>query len=100
MPGPGHKEMMLPMPDEKPTPDLRGQARHIELEIVYLLTDPEDKQPLWTVEDLARELSESDIMSYVHPLQAAGLVHRTSDDHIFASRAAVHQVQLVGHGVI
>jgi hypothetical protein len=87
------------MPDEKPTPDLRGQAGHIELEIIYLLTEP-GSQPLWTVEDIARELDESDIMSYVRPLQAAGLVHRTSDGHVFASRSAVYQVQLVGHGVM
>jgi hypothetical protein len=88
------------MPDEKPTPDLRSEARHIELEIIYLLTDRQDNQPLWTVEDIARELDESDIMSYVRPLQAAGLIHRTSDGHVFASRAAVYQVQLVGHGVM
>lgn len=87
------------MPDTQPTLHPAERARQIELEIVYLLTDPEDNQRLWTLEDLAREVDDRDIMAYVQPLLWAGLVHRTSDGHIFASRAAVRQVQLVGHGV-
>jgi hypothetical protein len=88
------------MPDQHPIPDLAERARRTELEIVYLLTNPDDNQPLWTLEDLAREMDESDILSYIAPLQRAGLVHRTSDGHVFASRATVHQIQLVGWGVI
>jgi hypothetical protein len=88
------------MPDQQPIPDPSERARVVELEILYLLTNPNDNQPLWTIEDLACELHEHDILSYVDSLQSAGLVHRTSDGHVFASRAAVRQVQLVGHGVI
>jgi len=87
------------MPDEKPTHDPADRHRQIEQGIIYLLTDPEDNQPLWALEDLAREMSEHDIMAYVRPLQEAGLIHQTSDGHVFASRAAVRQVQLVGHNV-
>jgi hypothetical protein len=85
------------MPDQQPTRDPAEHDRQRELEIIYLLTDPADNQPLWTLEDLAREMDERDIMPYVRRLQGAGIVHRTSDGHIFASRAAIRQVQIVGH---
>lgn len=87
------------MPDEKPTPDPAEHYRQHELQIIYLLTDRDDNQGLWTIEDLARELDKRDIMPYVHRLHEAGIIHRTSDGHIFASRAAIRQVQLVGHNV-
>jgi hypothetical protein len=87
------------MPDQQPIHDSLRKDRETELDILYLLTDPEDHQPLWTLEDLAREMEKSDILDYIHPLRRAGLVHCTSDGHVFASRAAVRQIQLVGHGV-
>lgn len=87
------------MPDAQPIPDLLARAREVERDILYLLTDPEDNQPLWTLEDLARELHEPEVINYIGPLQGAGLVHRTADGHVFASRAAVRQIQIVGHGV-
>jgi hypothetical protein len=82
------------MPDEKPIPDPRERYRQIELEILHLLTDPDDNQPLWTLEDLAREMDLPDAIDYVSPLQRSGLIHRTSDGHVFASRAAVRHIQL------
>jgi hypothetical protein len=87
------------MPDQEPIHDPLRKARETELDILYLLTDPEDNQPLWTLEDLGREMEKPEIIDYVLPLQQAGLVHRTADGHVFASRAAVRQIQLVGHGV-
>lgn len=84
------------MPDKQP---IFERASRVEREILYLLTDPDDNQPLWTLEDLARELEESEITCFTSPLYRAGLIHRTSDGHVFASRSAVRQVQLVGHGV-
>jgi hypothetical protein len=88
------------MPDEQPMRDPLEKARERERDILYLLTEPEDNQPLWTLEDLAREIEEPDITSYIRPLQCSGLLHRTSDGHVFASRAAVRHIQMVGHGVI
>jgi hypothetical protein len=87
------------MPDAQPKCSYAERAATIELEIIYLLTDPDDNQPLWTVEDLARELEEPEIDALIRPLQASGLIHCTSDGHVFASRSAVRQVQLVGHNV-
>jgi hypothetical protein len=87
------------MPDEQPTHDRLRKDRETELDILYLLTDPEDNQPIWTLEDLAREIEKPEIIDYILPLQQAGLVHRTADGHVFASRAAIRQIQLVGHGV-
>ncbi|HEY1688034.1 MAG TPA: hypothetical protein VGF95_04140 [Solirubrobacteraceae bacterium] len=88
------------MPTDQPTLDPAEHYRQIELAILYHLTDPQDNQPLWSVDDLAREVDTTDIMAYVHPLQRSGLLHRTTDGHVFATRAAVRQIQLVGHGVI
>jgi hypothetical protein len=88
------------MPDEQPIPDPLDRAREIERDILYLLTEPEDNQPLWTLEDLAREMQEPSITDYIRPLQCSGLVHRTSDGHVFASLATVRHIQIVGHGVL
>lgn len=84
------------MPDEQPIRDPLERALNLEREILYQLTEPEDNQPLWTIEDLEREIGQRDIIDYVRPLQRAGLLHRTSDGHVFASRATVRFVQMVG----
>jgi hypothetical protein len=72
------------MPDEQRIRDPAEQTRQTERDILYHLTDPEDNQPLWSIDDLARETGEP------------GLVHRTSDGYVFATRSAVRQVQIVG----
>jgi hypothetical protein len=88
------------MPDEQPILDPLARAREIEREILYLLTEPEDNQPLWTLEDLGREMDEPEVINYIRALVRSGLVNLTSDGHVFASRAAVRHIQLVGHGVV
>lgn len=50
------------MPDEQPIPHPRERYRQIELEILHLLTDPDDNQPLWTIEDFAREMELPDVI--------------------------------------
>jgi hypothetical protein len=93
--------MTLPMPDEKPIPDPNEQANNFERDVLYLLTDPYDNQPLWSVEDIGREMEHADRAEVaVRGLLCAGLIHRTSDGFVFATRAAVRHVQMVGHGVI
>jgi hypothetical protein len=87
------------MPDAQPMPDPAERARQKESEILYVLTHPGEIKPLWTLEELACEMDEHDIEACVNALQRAGLVHRTSDGHVFASRAAVRHIQIVGWGV-
>jgi hypothetical protein len=82
------------MPDEQPIRDPAERYRQTELKILHLLTDPEDVQLLWTLDDLARELGERDITAYTRPLERSGLRHRTADGYVFASRAAVRLLQL------
>ncbi len=61
------------MPDEKPIPAATNHEA-IELTIIYLLTDPDDNQPLWALEDLARELDEPEAIIYIRRLQEAGIL--------------------------
>ncbi len=71
----------------------------IERNVLYLLTEPSDGQPLWSTEDIGREIEASDPMVPVRALHRAGLVNITSDGYVFATRAAVRLVQMVGHVV-
>jgi hypothetical protein len=93
------------MPDEKPTPDANertGQTRDwdgMERELIYLLTDPERHPTIWSIEDLGRELDYFDPEALIYPLHRAGLIHRTSDNFVFATAAAFRMVQMVGHVV-
>lgn len=88
------------MPDEQPTAEPCERARQNESAILYALTNPDEIQPLWTIEDLAREIEDPEVIYLVKALQRAGLVHRTSDGHVFASRAAVRHIEIIGWGVI
>lgn len=86
---------------EQPIPDPAEELDEAERDIVYLLTDPDDNQPIWSVEDIGREIESTERAQIaVNGLARAGLANRTSDKHVFATRAAVRMVQVVGHGVI
>jgi hypothetical protein len=84
------------MPDEQPTLRERDDINAVQRDILYLITEPEDNQPLWTIDDLAREMDDRAVIDKVNELHRAGLVHRTSEGYVFASRAAVRHIQLVG----
>ena len=68
-----------------------------ERDVLYLLTTPEDGQPIWSVEDIGREIESSEPIVPVRGLLRAGLVNRTADGFVFATRAAVRMVAMVGH---
>lgn len=84
------------MHDESTCDDVRSYDE-IERDVLHLLTRPEDGQPLWSVEDIAREIESDDPMVPVRGLLNAGLIHRTADGFVFATRAGVRAVQMIGH---
>lgn len=67
----------------------------MELDIVYLLTDPATHPPIWALEDLGRQIETCDPMAVIRPMCAAGLLHRMGDC-VFATPAAYTMVGLVG----
>jgi hypothetical protein len=84
------------MPDEQRIPDPAEQTRQTERDILYHLTNPEDNQPLWSIDDLAREMGDPMVIDYVDSLHRSGLIHRTTDGYVFATRSAVRQIQIIG----
>jgi hypothetical protein len=71
----------------------------MEREVVYILTDPGRYPPIWSAADVGREIEYYDPDAVIQPLINAGLVHKTSDGYVFATAAAFHMVQMVGHVV-
>jgi hypothetical protein len=69
----------------------------MEREVVYILTDPDRYLPIWSVADLGREIEYYDPDAVIRPLINAGLIHKTSDGHVFATAAAFRMVQFTGH---
>jgi hypothetical protein len=62
--------------------------------VLDLLVDDENQRP-WTVDELWLEIGSAPVVEdAINNLQAAGLVHKTSDGFIFASRAAITFEQL------
>jgi len=66
----------------------------MERDVLYLLTDPDDNEPIWSVDDIGREIESSEPMTPIRGLLRTGLIHRTSDGFVFASRAGVRAAQL------
>ncbi len=80
-------------------PTLADQYDQDQRDVLYLLTRPEDGQPLWSMEDLARRLDKPEIEDAVRGLRQSGLIYQTSDGFVFASHAGTRMVQMVGHVV-
>jgi hypothetical protein len=84
-----------------PSPESpNDRLNRVEQEILYLLTGMKGEQPIWSLEDLGREVDDSDDAEVsVAGLLQAGLINRTSDGFVFATRAGVRAIQMVGHVV-
>jgi len=83
---------------DQPTQERERPMDDIERDVLYLLTEPQDNQPIWSVADLGREVEDAgDADVAVHGLHQAGLIHRTCDGFVFATRAGVRAVQMMGH---
>jgi hypothetical protein len=78
---------------DTPTAAERGDA--LERDTLYLMTEP-DGQPIWSVEDLGREVETDDPMVPVRGLLRAGLIYQISDGFVFATRAGWRMVEIVG----
>lgn len=86
------------MPDEKPTQDLAERFDATEREVIYLLTG--DDLPIWSIEDIGRDLEDaSGVVVAIRGLHNAGLIHKSSDGFVFATRSAWRMVQIVGQVV-
>jgi hypothetical protein len=82
------------MPDEQPTPIHEPGDTTIESGILDRLTYPDDQRP-WSVEELIRDIGQRiGVVDAILKLHGLGLIHRTSDDLIFATRAAVRAKEL------
>lgn len=76
--------------------DDRDEARRRM--VLYMLCGIDSGPPLWTVEDLARELESADAADVaVTELLRGGLAYRTADGFVFASRAATVAVETIGY---
>jgi hypothetical protein len=85
------------MCDESTHEDRARAFDEAEHSVLYLLTEPDDGQPLWSVEYIGREIEDDEPIVPVRGLLRAGLLNRTSDGYVFATRAGVRVVQMVGH---
>jgi hypothetical protein len=89
------------MPDAQPSSSNPHAAPgYAEREILYALTNPFDNQPVWSLEDLGREVGDQiAVADAVAMLHTAGLIHRTADGFVLASRATIRLIQIVGWAV-
>jgi hypothetical protein len=82
---------------QNPTQSPDERLTNAERDVLYLLTTPDDGQPIWSVADIGREIESTDDAEIaVNGLLRAGLIHKTCDGFVFAARAGVRVVQMVG----
>ena len=78
------------MPDSEPTLMPAESEARTESAIMTLLLIQDD-QRAWSNKELVREIGrEMDVLDAISNLHAAGLLHRTTDGFVFATRPATH----------
>jgi hypothetical protein len=86
------------MPTSEPNDVSDTQAMH-DWGVLHRLLDQDDQRP-WSVEELIRDRggvqsSRSDTLDAITRLVGMGLVHRTADDLVFPTRAALYLDHIV-----
>ncbi|MGA7705774.1 MAG: hypothetical protein WB998_12860 [Solirubrobacteraceae bacterium] len=82
------------MSEQQPIPAREPDDTTIESGILDRLTDPNDQRP-WSVDELIRDTGQRlATVDAVGSLQHIGLIHRTTDDLIFPTRAALRAKEL------
>lgn len=82
------------MPDEQPV-SVPERARYANEETVLDLLLGDQHQRPWTLHELALDIGSSGLVEdAIDNLHAAGLIHKTSDGYLFASRPAIRYHQI------
>jgi hypothetical protein len=89
------------MPDrQRTTTDPAFASDQLERDVIYFLTDSEGQRH-WSVQEVGNEIeSQGNAADALHALARAGLIHRDSDDFVFATRSAIRFRELIGEASV
>jgi hypothetical protein len=84
------------MPKSSAVPNPCEEFDHVESDVLDLLAEPTGWR-LWSPEEVGREVGgQSKAIDALNALHRAGLIHRTADGFVFATRAAIRALELAG----
>jgi hypothetical protein len=84
------------MPDEQPIPNLAVEEARVDWAVLDILIGPDVQRP-WSIAEVARAYgNEREAIDGLNHLHGAGLIHKTQDGFVFATRAAVRFNEIKG----